>query len=193
MTHRAARRAAAALACAALVALSGCGGEDAADDPSADNDAAPTSPQSSEASSEPAAPPSATCKLKGKAGGKATLEQSDNGLAMTFTGLPVPQTGTALYSVTAHDAAGEQGGQLGVKYQGGEQIAYFVFDFGTAEQTNLEGEAETSPDGITATVADADLGPLSGVEVASWSVAYNVNGNDVGTCPGGIDSLPFPG
>ncbi|MDB5963493.1 MAG: hypothetical protein JWP59_4787 [Massilia sp.] len=194
MTHRTARRAAAGLVCAAVVALSGCGGEESGDDPSADNDSAPTSPeQSSEAPSETAAPASATCNLKGKSGGTATLEQTSDGLVMTFAGLPVPDTGTALYSVSAYDAAGEQGGQFGVKYQDGEQIAFFVFDFGTVEQTNLDGEAETSTDGITATAADADLGPLSGVEVGSWSATYNVNGNDVGTCPGGIDSLPFPG
>jgi hypothetical protein len=132
------------------------------------------------------------CKLKGS-GGTATLEQTADGLVMTFKGLPVPASGTVLYSVTAYDIAGENGGQLGVKYQDGEQVGYFVFDFGDAEQTNLDGSPEVSGDTLSTSVADADLGPLSGVAVASWSAAYSVNGKDVGTCPGGIDSLPFPG
>ncbi|WP_166389596.1 hypothetical protein [Nocardioides ochotonae] len=67
-----------------------------------------------------------------------------------------------------------------------------MFDFGSAQQTNLDGEADVSGDSVTASASDAELGSLSGVEVGSWSAAYNENGNDLGVCPGGIDSLSFP-
>ena len=176
----------------ALLGLTGCGG----DDPSTEGKASQTTPSSEAPASSSAPSPEAakaTCKLKGKSGGTATLEQTADGLTMTFKGLPVPSSGTALYSVSPYDAAGEHGGQFGVKFQNGQQIAFFVFDFGSAQQTNIDGEADVSGDTVTATASDADLGPLSGVKVGSWSAAYNVNGNDVGVCPGGIDSLPFPG
>ncbi|WP_166389595.1 hypothetical protein [Nocardioides ochotonae] len=88
----------------ALLGSAGCG---------ADN---PTAEGKTTASPEPA---KATCKLKGKSGGTATLEQTADGLTMTFTGLPVPSSGTALYSVSPYDAAGENGGQFGVKFQNG--------------------------------------------------------------------------
>jgi hypothetical protein len=169
----------AALSGVVVVVLTGCSG--------GDNGSRPA-----ETASEGAPVGTATCELEGEAAGTATLEQTRDGLEMTFTGLPVLEQGTALYSVTAYDAAGENGGQFGVKYQDGEQVALFVFDFGAAEQINLDGEAQTSADGITATAADAELGPLSGVEVASWSAAYTADGIDAGTCPGGIDQLPFP-
>ena len=183
----------AGISCLALLGFAGCGSD--APDPSRSepiNSASSSTP--AKASEEPASSSGAeaTCKLKGSPGGTATLGQDPAGLTMTFTGLPVPPSGTALYSVTAYDAAGEHGGQLGVKYQGGKQIAFFVFDFESGTQTNINGEAEASKDGVTATVPDADLGPLSGVAVTQWSAAYNVNGDDLGVCPGGIDSLPFP-
>ncbi|RNL64287.1 hypothetical protein EFK50_07095 [Nocardioides marmoriginsengisoli] len=98
-----------------------------------------------------------------------------------------------LYSVTAYDAAGEQGGQIGAKFQDGKQIAFFVFDFGAGAQTNLPGAPEVSGKAVQMSIDDGDLGPLEGVQVGSWSAAYTVDGQDVGVCPGGIDSLPFPG
>lgn len=193
MAHGTARWAAAVLVCAALVALNGCGGEDAADPGKEGKASDPTTSSEPTPSSEAPASDKATCELKGKSGGTATLEQTADGLAMTFKGLPVPSSGTALYSVSPYDAAGEHGGQFGVKFQNGQQIAFFVFDFGSAEQTNLDGKADVSGDTVTATASDADLGPLSGVKVGSWSAAYNENGDDLGVCPGGIDSLPYPG
>lgn len=187
----------AALSCVAALGFTGCGG-------GGDSGGAaggPISPASS-TSSPPKLPGSAgssggageaACKLKGSSGGAAKLVQDGDGLTMTFTGLPVKSSGTVLYSVTAYDATGEQGGQLGVKYQDGKQVAFFVFDFGAGSQTNLDGDSEDTGNGVTASIADDDLGPLSGVKVAQWSAAYAVNGDDVGVCPGGIDSLPFPG
>lgn len=98
-----------------------------------------------------------------------------------------------LYSVTAFDEAGEVGVQLGMKFQNGEQIGYFVFDFVTYEQTNLDGSPEVAGKTVRGTFPADALGDLADAGVASWSAAFNVNGNDVGTCPGGVDSLPFPG
>lgn len=175
-----------------IIAAGAGGGSDDDSEPAASQTTAAEQSHPAEVPSD-AAPLTAMCKLKGSPGGTATLEQTDDGLVMTFAGLSVSPSGTVLYSVTAFDDAGENGGQLGVKYQDSEQVGYFVFDFGTAEQTNLEGSPQVSGDTVTASVADADLGPLSEVEVASWSAAYSVNGKDVGTCPGGIESLPFPG
>lgn len=175
-----------------LFALSGCDGEDAADPGAEDKAPDPTTKSEPTPSSEAPASDKATCELKGKSGGTATLEQTADGLTMTFKGVPVTSSGTALYSVSPYDAAGERGGQFGVKFHNGKQIAFFVFDFGSAEQTNLDSNADVSGDTVTASASDADLGPLSGVEVGSWSAAYTVNGNEVGVCPGGIDPLPFP-
>jgi hypothetical protein len=134
----------------------------------------------------------ATCTLEGKRAADVSLEYTSEGFDLTFAGQPVPSNGTALYSATVFDDTGEHGVQLGVKYLDGEQIAYFVFSFDTYEQTNLNGAASVNGNTVSASFPAADLGPLRKADPASWSAAFSVEGNDVGECPGGIDSLPFP-
>lgn len=135
----------------------------------------------------------ATCTLKGKRMADVSLKYTSEGFDLTFTGQPVPPSGTALYSATVFDRTGEHGVQLGIKYLDGEQIGYFVFSFDTSEQTNLDGAASVSGSTVSASFPASDLGPFRETEPASWSAAFSVEGRDVGECPGGIDSLPFPG
>jgi hypothetical protein len=135
----------------------------------------------------------ATCTLKGQRKADVTLEYTNEGFDLTFTGQPVPSSGTALYSATIFDKTGEYGVQLGIKYLDGEQIAYFVFSEDAVEQSNLDGEATVDGDTVSGGFPTEYLGALADASPASWSAAINVEGNDVGLCPGGYDSMPFPG
>jgi hypothetical protein len=182
------------LAAVALLMLTACGGT-TDDEPDAANEdtTAPSSTPAEPTRESTPETPRATCTLKGKQSAKVTLEDTGDDLVATFDGQPVTDRGTVLYSVTAWDEAGEVGVQLGMKYLDGEQIGYFVFDYVTSEQTNLDGSPEVNGKAVRGTFPDDALGDLADAGAASWSAAFNVNGNDVGTCPGGIDSLPFPG
>jgi hypothetical protein len=135
----------------------------------------------------------ASCALKGQRKADVTLEYTDEGFDLTFTGQPVPPSGTALYSATIFDKTGEYGVQLGVKYLDGEQIAYFIFSEDMVEQTNLDGEATVNGDSVSGSFPAGSLGSLADAGPASWSAVINIEGNDVGLCPGGYNSMPFPG
>lgn len=138
-------------------------------------------------------PSAATCTLKGAQSAKVTLEEQGDALVATFDGQPIADKGTVLYSVTAWDQAGEEGVQLGMKYLNGDQVGYFVFDYGTSEQSSLDGTPEVSGEVVQGTFPTHLVGDIADAGVATWSASLNVDGDDVGTCPGGIDSLPFPG
>lgn len=142
---------------------------------------------------QPENAPKATCTLKGKGKADVALEYTDDGFDLTFSGQPVPPTGTALYSATVFDKTGEYGAQLGMKFLDGEQIAYFVFDFTTVEQANLDGDVIVNGDVVSGSFPADRLGQLADAGPASWSAAFNVEGNDIGECPGGFKSSPFPG
>jgi hypothetical protein len=135
----------------------------------------------------------AACTLKGQRKADVTLEYTDEGFDFTFTGQPVPPSGTALYSATIFDKTGEYGVQLGVKFLDGEQIGYFVFSEDMVEQTNLDGEATVDSDTVSGSFPADSLGSLADAGPASWSAAINIEGTDVGLCPGGYNSMPFPG
>jgi hypothetical protein len=135
----------------------------------------------------------ASCTLKGQRKAEVTLEYTEEGFDLTFTGQPIPPSGTALYSATVFDKTGEYGAQLGVKYLDGEQIAYFIFSEDTGEQINLDGEASINGETVSGSFPADNLGALVDAGPASWSAAINVEGNDVGLCPGGYNSMPFPG
>jgi hypothetical protein len=101
-----------------------------------------------------------------------------------------------LWSVTAWSRSGDRAFQLGVKYLDGEQIAYFVFDVGGAQQQNLPGTPSLDGPVLTA------LFPYDAIEDLGqrwrWSAGTNVEGDDVDDCPdegNGSDqrSAPFPG
>ena len=181
-----------------LLTITACGATDNASDTASEQTASasstPAEPESSEPTEDTTPPaPHATCRLRGKRRAKVTLKDSGDALVASFDGQRVVERGTTLYAVTAFDDAGEIGVQLGMKFQDGKQIGYFVFDFGTSKQTNLEGSPERSGKTVRGTFPADALGDLADAGAASWSAAINVNGNDVGNCPGSIDSLPFPG
>jgi hypothetical protein len=149
---------------------------------------------------------SASLPLADKAGdGKGTndltgvtLKRDGDKLAVTFkTAQPTPSSGTALYAVDAWSGDGNTGYQLGVKYLGGKQIAHFVFNHGKATQANLTGDVNTKGNTTTATFPLSELDSLG--ESFKWSATYNIDGDDVDTCPEpGNDTLNpkrevFPG
>ena len=152
-----------------------------------------TSDNTNETTKKKSGASEATCRLKGKRKADVTLEYTAEGFDLAFKGQPVPSSGSALYSAIVFDKTGEYGVQLGMKYLNGEQIGYFIFSFDTNEQTNLGGTATVDGDVVSGRFPTDELGQLAEAGgPASWSAAFNLQGNDVGECPGGIDSLPFP-
>lgn len=180
----------ASLAAAVLLALTACGTSD--DEPEAgvdDKDA----PSSSPSEQSPAESRVATCTLKGSESAEVTLEDNGDAFVMKFDGRPIPASGTALYSATLWDAAGENGVQVGAKYLDGRLIGYFAFDMDETYQTNLDGEPTVTGKTLAGVYPVDSLGDLDPAEVVRWSAAFSVDGEDVGMCPGGHESQPFPG
>jgi len=141
----------------------------------------------------PAAARTASCNLVGSHPGHVTVEDDGDNLTATFTGTPIAPTDTTGLYVSVYDSSGNNGGQMGAKFLDGEQIAYFVFDSGAANQVNLDGEADVSGSTVVLTFPK-DAGMLDGLDLAKWNAAYTLAGNDVGNCPsGGAATLPFPG
>lgn len=88
-----------------------------------------------------------------------------------------PKRGVVLYSATAYDAAGENGGQAGYKFIDGEQEALYFFDTSSARQINHAGTVEVNGSEVTARV------PWPKGQVDKWSAAITVDGVDVAQCP----------
>lgn len=131
---------------------------------------------------------SATCSDKAgdsKGGDDLTevaLEREGDDLVASFqTTKPIPSTGTALLSVHAWSEDGNTGYQLGAKFDGGQQIAHFVFDQVEASQINLETGVKANGNATTATFPMSEIESLG--DSFKWSATYNVNGDDVDTCP----------
>lgn len=130
---------------------------------------------------------SASCKDKrgdGKGGDltSVSLESDGDDLTATFEVTePIPSNGTALFAIDAWNDAGDTGYQLGLKYEGGRQIAHFVFDQVDANQVNLDGEASTDGTTTTATFPVSEIAKLG--ESFKWTAVYNVAGNDADECP----------
>ena len=110
-------------------------------------------------------------------GGK--VRRDGDMLQVTWTLNDVPlATGTALYSVTASNADGTGTRQYGVKYQDGKQVGYFVFDFSTGKQQNVDGAANFNDSDLMANF------PLSGLSDGfRYSLGGTVDGEDVERCP----------
>jgi hypothetical protein len=126
------------------------------------------------------------CTLTGSRPGQVEVTDDGAYLTATWTGLPVAPTDTTGYYVTVSDAAGDSA-QLGVKFLDGEQIGFFIADLG-GSQENIDDEPAVDGDTVAA-VFPKDVGFLAGTDIARWSAAYTVAGNDVGNCP----SQSFPG
>lgn len=185
------------VAASITVIVAGCSGDtepsaadEASESPSvsASADATPgKSPAPQEVGDSPALSGSAACDDKrgdGKGGDltSVSLESDGTDLIATFeTTKPIPSSGTALFVIDAWNAAGDTGYQLGVKYDGGDQIAHFVFDHVAANQVNLDGEASTDGTTTKATFPVSEIESLG--KSFDWTAAYNVAGNDVDECP----------
>lgn len=185
----------------ALLLLSGCGGDPDARSGRYESIATMTATPEPLAEDESATPPGdeepepnvAGCGLSGLEAATVQIVDVGDALMVTWEGQPVAARGTTGYYVTVYDADGN-GGQLGVKYLDGEQIAYFIADLG-AGQVNLDGQPDQDRvrNALTARFPK-NIGFLAGGNVVKWSAAYTHNGSDVGTCPEPPDStLSFPG
>ena len=120
-----------------------------------------------------------------------SLWRSTSGLhAIWKTNRSMPTTGTVLYVIDASDDSGNVSLNLGVKYLDGSQIAYYVFDFDSAYQTDLEGYATQQGNRVEAFFPQDAIADLEGRFM--WRSVLNVRGDDVDSCPAGGD-LPFPG
>lgn len=119
-------------------------------------------------------------------------------LVVNFTTTTTPpSSGTTLWSLQVASASGDKAGQLGVKFLDGRQIAHFVFDLGTAKQTNLEGGTTVAGKTLTASFPYAAVTSL-GLNW-TWRAETSVDGLDVDACPQEGDdplnpaTLTFPG
>lgn len=120
-----------------------------------------------------------SCKLTGEQPGTATLTSDDSNLYVAFDGLPPSPTGTTGYFVSVYDSDGN-GGQLGVRYLDGEQMAFFIaIDM---RQTNLPGTASVSGNRVEMAYPKSQ-GGLGDLEIAKWNASWSLSGTDVGMCP----------
>ena len=90
----------------------------------------------------------------------------------------MPTSGTVLYAVTIKVNENSLY-QLGVKYDDGRQVAYFVYNF--RKQENISGSATHDAKSVVGSFPDKympDVGNFFG-----WNSALNVGGDDVSRCP----------
>lgn len=197
------RRLFAACGIAAAFLLSGCAGGSSAP-------AAATSAPAVQATSAPAltptpapstlepstaapsastSPAATTARCKDKAGDaevgdfqQVDLKRSGDELVATFamTATP-PKSGTFSALVNVSDEPGNLSRQLGVKWQDGELVGYFIFDSGTAEQTNLDGEPTIDGKSVAMSFPWSSVEDLG--DVWNWYALTTVDGEDVDTCP----------
>jgi hypothetical protein len=162
------------VALAVTLAYGGCGGSDT-------NGATTPQPSRKKASPTPASI-TAACDLVGDETAHVTLEETGSEFVLTFQGASISGSGTTGYFATVFDEPGANGSQLGITFRNGAPESYFVFDIGSANQTNLEGEAEVQGDKVTGTFpkASANLGDF---DIAQWNAALTRNGNDIAGCP----------
>jgi hypothetical protein len=74
---------------------------------------------------------------------------------------------------------GSAAGQLGVKYEGGQQIGYFTFD--GSRQSNLRGEAVATATSVTGTFPLDQLTRYG--QPFEWQAVTSVSGKDTDVCP----------
>ncbi|MGA8257825.1 MAG: hypothetical protein WB767_14750, partial [Nocardioides sp.] len=121
-------------------------------------------------------PRTATCALDGERDIDVVLDETGDALGVVFNGEAVAPSGDSLYSVTVFDAAGENGVQVGMQFLDGEQVAYFIFDFSTAQQVNLPGAIVVDGKRIAGAFPLDEMDALSNAQIASWSAAYSYLG-----------------
>lgn len=178
-----------------LLLTTACGGseEQAAEQPArAQTNEAPASPSPVRTTNSSSPAPTAgndSCSDPAGDGGaldltSVALERSGDGIRVTWTtASPPPASGSVLYSVTAARPDGSTVQQFGLKYQDGQQIGFFVFNFGSANQENLEGQVDGSGTTVTALFDSPSVGDLG--EQFRWQATTGVDGGDVDDCPDG--------
>lgn len=130
-----------------------------------------------------------SCKLTGERPGTATLTSDDSNLYVAFEGLPPSPTDTTGYFVSVYDTDGN-GGQLGVRYLDGEQMAFFIaIDM---RQTNLRSTASVSGNRVEMAYPKSQ-GGLGDLEIAKWNASWSLAGTDVGMCPPDYRTQPVTG
>lgn len=181
------------IAAAFALSLAACGADDQTEPEAPPTKATPTVIEMDpvdepEATSVPPAdeepePDAAACDLAGSHPAHVTIVDDGDSVTVTWAGQRVASTDTTGFYASVFDANGN-GGQMGVKYLDGDQIAYFSDADGTG---NLSGEAVVNGTEVTATF------PQPGFKIAKWNAAYTLAGSDVGKCPSdGAFTLPFP-
>ncbi|GAB2903774.1 hypothetical protein GCM10027027_19450 [Neomicrococcus lactis] len=92
----------------------------------------------------------------------------------------LPVEGTVLYSVTAWSTDGNTGYQLGTKFQGGKEIANFVFDKGTSNQKHITNGAIAVDGQVNVRYPLVDLAGLG--DGFQWTATVTVEGTDIDDC-----------
>jgi hypothetical protein len=173
--------------------LIGCGSDEPApvqEAPAASDPTSGTAEPVEEAPSEPVKSIEASCDLSGSKPAHVTLLDDGASLTATFTGQPVAPTGPTGFYISVYDATGT-GGQMGAKFMDGEPIDYFINVEDEGPQTTVTGEPDVAGSTIKLTFPK-ELGGLDGIGIAKWNATYTLDGEDVGMCPPGYETLPFP-
>ncbi|GED99019.1 hypothetical protein [Gordonia crocea] len=84
----------------------------------------------------------------------------------------IPTTGTVVFSWTSGKV------QRAVKFDGGEQIANYVFRTDTGRQNNIDAPPVRDGDRISVFVPSGDASALG----TSWSATVEVDGQPAGAC-----------
>jgi len=180
-----------------LFALAGCGGDggtpeatETTSPPTVVETTEPTTPTVVETT---AAPTGARCADRAGDGKdldltRVAVSRQDGELTVTWTtAKALPTTGTFLLSIFTATPEGDDAKQFGVKYQGGKQTAYFVFDMSEAQQENVPGAARRSGRVLTGTFPESGLS-----ESFHWRAIASREGNDVDFCPEEGDDVLNP-
>lgn len=107
----------------------------------------------------------------------AQVTVGDDSVNLAFDTERQPTGETVLYVVTADER------QMGLKSIGSE-IVRFVFDFNSAEQTNLDSAYSIGSERATLTVPASAIPGLP--DEFDFTAALNVNGSDIAQCAGTV-------
>lgn len=122
---------------------------------------------------------------------KVTVTAQDDGLVITWWLAGPPNTQNGFYSMMPNSLDDKRFYQFGVNFRQGVQDGYFVFNFQSLQQENLDGEAEVGADFIRGLFPRPDdLG-----EEFEWNASSTSGFKDVDGCPAGptsIRGIPFP-
>ena len=179
----------------ASLALTGCGGADAASSSTETKDqpssAAPTKsavPLTGESICTDAVGDSASTAIDLE---EIRLISDGQLMFLTFSaGADLPATGTVLFSATVWSDDGNTGYQMGTKFQNGQEIGNFVYDMTTSQQKNITNGAVAADKQVSVRYPLAELEGLG--ESFTWSGAVSVEGTDVDRCPDGDGKTSFP-